>query len=149
VTLLALLMLSHSRAAMLAAAICGLSWAAAAGARRVVGLIFVGIFAATALVVSFPDALEAIEQEYIRKGAADEEGLLRSRRQEWEESLRLAEEGGWIGGGYGVTIGDTSFTGGLTAVGYGREKGNSQLAIVEETGVIGFVFYLLLLLALF
>jgi O-antigen ligase len=37
----------------------------------------------------------------------------------------------------------------LTAVGYGREKGNSQLAIVEETGVIGLVFYAFFLSALF
>jgi O-antigen ligase len=36
----------------------------------------------------------------------------------------------------------------LTAVGYGREKGNSQLAIVEETGLVGLAFYLVLVFAL-
>ena len=56
---------------------------------------------------------------------------------------------GWSGGGYGVTIGDTNFKGGLTAIGYGREKGNTQLAIVEETGIIGLLIYLYLLYVLF
>ena len=40
---------------------------------------------------------------------------------------------------FGNSIGGGSFAGGLTAVGYGREKGNTQLAIVEETGLVGLI----------
>jgi hypothetical protein len=45
---------------------------------------------------------------------------------------------------------DTSgFDFGLTAFGYGREKGNTQLAIMEELGLIGLWLYGLLLASLF
>lgn len=147
--LLALLVSSHSRAAMLAAALCGLGWAAAAGARRVFALILVGLFGATVLTLAFPETLGPIEQRFVLKGATEEEGFFFSRRNKWEQSFRFAQEGGWIGGGYGVTIGDASFAGGLSAVGYGREKGSSQLAIIEETGVVGLGLYVVLLLTLF
>jgi hypothetical protein len=75
--------------------------------------------------------------------------VLYTRREVWQISYDQAKKGGWLGGGYGVTIGDTEFEGGFTAVGYGREKGNSQLAIIEETGLIGFALYLNSLLPLF
>ena len=56
-----------------------------------------------------------------------------------------------MGAGYGISIGaDTSgYRGGITAVGYGREKGNSPLAVVEETGIIGFVLVCLIIWRLF
>jgi len=37
----------------------------------------------------------------------------------------------------------------LSALSYGREKGNSQLAIVEETGLVGLGLYGILLITLF
>ena len=37
---------------------------------------------------------------------------------------------------------------GLTAVGYGREKGNTQLAIWEETGLVGLGLYSLFVLGI-
>jgi hypothetical protein len=40
-----------------------------------------------------------------------------------------------MGAGFSVTIGDTNYK--IKQASYGREKGNSQLAILEETGVIG------------
>ena len=75
--------------------------------------------------------------------------LLKTRRDVWSDSYSQAILGGWTGGGFGVTIGETRF--GFTnlgSVGYGREKSNSQLAIVEETGLIGFGLYCLLLVVL-
>ena len=75
--------------------------------------------------------------------------MLYTREEVWSKSFEQAKKGGWFGGGYGVTIGDKDFKGGLTAVGYGREKGNSQLAINEETGLIGLGIYLLSLFVLF
>ena len=41
------------------------------------------------------------------------------------------------------------FQGGLAATGYGREKGNSQLGIMEETGVVGLCLYLASTFSLF
>jgi O-antigen ligase len=37
----------------------------------------------------------------------------------------------------------------FSSVGYGREKGNSQLAVVEETGLIGLAFYGVFLFTMF
>ena len=52
----------------------------------------------------------------------------------------LHEIGGWMGGGYGVTIGGGEFVfDNLNAANYGREKANSQLGIFEETGASGLV----------
>ena len=34
---------------------------------------------------------------------------------------------------------------GLTAIGYGREKANSQLAVLEETGFVGGILYVILI----
>src|SRR5262249_43946651 len=90
-----------------------------------------------------------INKDYIFKRSGEESGILFSRRSVWQKSYENAEEGGLFGAGYGVTVGDTAFEGGLTAFGYGREKGNAQLAIVEETGLVGLGFYLILLLTLF
>jgi O-antigen ligase len=65
------------------------------------------------------------------------------------QSYKAAVEGGLLGLGYGVSFGAGKFAGGLTAVGYGREKGNTQLAIVEETGLVGLFLYALLVFSLF
>lgn len=69
--------------------------------------------------------------------------MLRSRDEVWEISYEQALKGGLIGGGYGVTIDSLeAFEGGLNSAGYGREKGNSQLGIMEETGIVGLCLYL-------
>ena len=85
----------------------------------------------------------------LHKGAKVD--VLESRRDVWDATYLAALQGGWLGSGYGVTIGGAEFSlsGGLSLVNYGREKGNSQLAVIEETGVVGFIFYLLLLVIFF
>jgi O-antigen ligase len=88
-------------------------------------------------------------QSYVLKGFDSENGVLYSRQPVWEKSLEAAVLGGWFGLGYGTAAGHTSFEGGLTAARYGREKGNAQLAVVEETGLVGLAFYIVLLIALF
>src|SRR5208283_3167499 len=104
----------------------------------------------TGAFIAVPNVNETLEQRYIRKAPAGSEAAIFSSRQElWEESYEQAVKGGFVGGGYGVTIGDTDFAGGLTAVGYGREKGNSQLAIMEETGMVGLGLYVIFLVVLF
>lgn len=76
--------------------------------------------------------------------------LLASRQMPWQISYNHAVKGGWTGGGFGVNIGEEQFDfSGLSASNYGREKANSQLAIIEETGIVGFCSYALLLLIFF
>jgi O-antigen ligase len=60
----------------------------------------------------------------------------------------MAKQGGLFGAGYGVSINGGEFSGGLTTFGYGREKGNTQLAIVEETGIVGLALYMLIVVSL-
>ncbi|EKD69896.1 MAG: hypothetical protein ACD_46C00708G0010 [uncultured bacterium] len=76
--------------------------------------------------------------------------LLQSRSFVWQESYRQAMKGGIMGGGFSVTIGDANFSNKqIEGIGYGREKGNSQFAIMEETGLIGLVLYLSVLILFF
>jgi O-antigen ligase len=99
-----------------------------------------------------PSLYERFERQYIYKLGTKEQGVLYTREEVWQVSYDQAKKGGWLGGGYGVTIGETvnaNFQGGFTSVGYGREKGNSQLAIVEETGLVGLGIYLASLYLLF
>lgn len=88
---------------------------------------------------------------FIRKSNVEEASIWATRADVWKDSLELAQQGGLLGAGYGVTIGETKqrgFTWGFSATGLGREKGNSQFAILEETGVIGLVLYITLMLTL-
>jgi O-antigen ligase len=113
---------------------------------------FVLVFIAAALLLAAAASSAVIGtayNDYILKGNDQESGVLHSRRDVWAKSYENAEAGGWVGVGYGVTVGDTAFQGGLTSVGYGREKGNAQLAIIEETGLVGLSLYLFVLLTLF
>ena len=77
-------------------------------------------------------------------------GVLQSRDQVWKQSIKQAEKGGIMGGGFSATIGDNDFSGTYLSNGsYGREKGNSQLAIMEETGIIGLILYAIILIYFF
>ena len=77
-------------------------------------------------------------------------GIFATRIDNWQNTYEGAYQGGWIGVGYGVAYGVTEFnlTSQLTASTYGREKSNAPLAVIEETGVIGFILYIALLLSL-
>lgn len=113
-------------------------------------LLVVAAWLAVVVSLAFPSLVNEIEDTYVRKGISREAGgILHSRHDVWDESYEQALKGGWIGGGYGVTIGEGMTTDvSVTAVGYGREKANSQLAIIEETGWIGLFLYVLLVVGL-
>ena len=74
-----------------------------------------------------------------------------SREEIWRKSYELALLGGNFGGGSGINIGE-KFSGQigpeLSTGKYGREHGNAQLAIMEQTGLIGLGLYLLLVLSI-
>lgn len=137
------LLASTSRAAILIVLCTLLGLFLALGqSRKVFILLVVGGVIASVFVFA-PQQVEQISNRFIYKGQATEQGATYSRDEVWRESYELAVEGGWTGSGYGVTIGDSNFQGALTAVGYGREKGNSQFAIAEETGLVGLAIYLI------
>lgn len=78
----------------------------------------------------------------------DERGVFFSREKVWQESFDHAVRGGWLGGGFGVTIGEpmpAAIGFSVADIGYGREHGNAQMAIVEETGIIGLTLYAIML----
>ncbi len=117
-------------------------------ARRTSIVFFAGLAIATA-VLMWPGALDKLEARYVRKNIQVHNAEVAfSRLTPWEISWDMAKQGGWFGAGYGVSIDAGSFQGGLTAVGYGREKGNTQLAIMEESGIVGLALHLLLVITL-
>jgi len=112
-------------------------------ARRASILLFGALAIVTGLVM-WPGTLQGIESRFVRKNLkVQNSAVAYSRLEPWAVSWEMAKQGGWWGAGYGVSIGAGSFGGGLTSVGYGREKGNTQLAIVEETGIVGLVLHVL------
>jgi len=109
-------------------------------------LIIVSIFT----ILCIPSMLLKIEGGiggYLHKGGAGalSSSIFESRFQPWKASFEGAIAGGWTGVGFGVSAGQQNFElgGRFTGSFYGREKGNSQLAVIEETGIAGFVLYLM------
>lgn len=145
--LLVLLWRSASRSALLCA-LCVVGFAGLAlraSKMFVVALMAVNIVAITTIAV--PEINDHMYERLILKNSAEGD-IFFSRREPWRESMEGAIEGGWFGLGYGASFGDSEFDLGLTAFGYGREKGNSQLAILEEMGIVGAVIYALLVLTI-
>ena len=140
---------TYARSSMMSAAALGLGFCLSFKLRRTTFvLVLIGAALLFATVVDTA-IVDTTYRELVLKGGTNKNGLLFSRQEVWDQSYENAEAGGWFGAGYGVTIGDIAFEGGLTAVGYGREKGNAQLAIVEETGLVGLGLYAILLTTLF
>lgn len=135
------LLWTHSRAAILTGLLMIWGYAFTCGAGRKLTLAITTLLVLLITVIAAPQVIDAIEKRYVFKGADVEAGVLATRRDVWSESLDYARRGSLFGGGYGVTLGDEGFAGGWSAVGYGREKGNSQLAIWEETGLVGLTLY--------
>lgn len=89
-------------------------------------------------------------KRYIFKTDINQTDILYSRMAVWGTSIDSAMAGGLTGIGYSASNGftDFSFNGRLTTIMYGREKGNSQLAIIEETGWIGLALYLIVIMTI-
>ncbi len=145
--LLATLLLTGARSSILSVGVVGLVYMFHGGGKRNAMMVAVGVFVAIAVVQAFPNLIDWAGS-LVAKGTQESGDIFDSRRGVWEASLAGAEQGGMFGVGFGVSAGDSGFEGGVTAVGYGREKGNSALAVIEELGQVGFVFYVLLILGL-
>jgi O-antigen ligase len=146
---LGLLLRTYARASILSAGVIAIGFCLSLKLRKT-SFILVLIAAALLFAAAVGTAvLDTTYHEYLLKGGTEDRGVLYSRADAWQQSYENAKQGGWYGAGYGVTVGDTDFEGGLSASTYGREKGNSQLGIIEETGLVGFGMYLMLLFILF
>lgn len=145
----AVLLLTGSRSSILAVGMAGVIFLYYAGLARYAALLglalLVGVVAIVA-VPELPDKAWSIVQKGTKQSSGD---VFYSRRQVFEDSWAGAVQGDLAGLGFGVSAGRTEFSGGLTAEGYGREKGNSTLAIVEELGLIGLTLYTLMILSFF
>lgn len=132
------LIMSQSRTALLMA-LCVLSgFLMVISVRNLLKFFYLISFFAIIFFVLVPAAKDKIISQVIYKGSTN---VLDTREEVWSDSLEKAQEGGWFGGGYGVSIGAENWAGGFSANSYGREKGNSQLAVLEETGIVGFILY--------
>lgn len=137
-------LLSGSRGALIATLLPFLGFALAFGFLRFTAMLMAGAVALLALLVVVPAAND-VARRIVYKTSDTGASLFSTRESVWIESLEMAKSGGATGAGFGVSIGSESFEGGFTAVGYGREKGNSQLAILEELGFVGLTLYIALL----
>ena len=147
--LLVLLWFSGSRASMLAAlSIFAVFFVALSPKKRIMAFGLIGVLSFGA-AIAVPAVQASLYERFIVKGNLREHGAILATRQDlWSESYEFAKQGGVVGGGYGVSIGRPTFSLGLTAVGYGREKGNTPLAVWEETGMVGLALYVLLILGI-
>jgi O-antigen ligase len=137
---------AHSRGAMLIVSLTFCGFLMAISMAKRIQFVVLGAGLLVCLAIFVPEKFASL----VYKQGLREQGVLFTREKVWSDSYKQAEKGGWFGGGYGVTIGELGeFDGGLDSYGYGREKGNSQLAIVEETGLIGLGLYVVSLLVLF
>ncbi len=152
IILFGLLLLSGSRAAMLSAAPAAIVFAYGALPRRTVVLSAACVAFAVGAVIVLPPAVTAPLakplENLVTKGRHD---LLFSRERAWTRSYEKAREGGLAGLGYGVSAGApaTFKLGRLTTGDYTRQKANAQLALIEETGVIGLAAFAFFLVQLF
>ncbi len=143
-----LLWRSGSRASILCAIVIVGTFAVVVSSGRRAATVVLLVFTAGAISVAAPELQQGVYQRVIVKNTRGDDAFF-SRRATWEKTYDAAKEGGALGLGYGVSAGFSSYSFGLTSNTYGREKGNAQLAIWEETGLVGLALYAIFLLVLF
>ncbi|OGT32465.1 MAG: hypothetical protein A3C44_03445 [Gammaproteobacteria bacterium RIFCSPHIGHO2_02_FULL_39_13] len=113
------------------------------------------LFAMLMIVLLNPMVIVTLEQGIVThvlkradESSINTQQMLYTRNKVWQKSYQQAVKGGWLGGGFYVTIGENDFSLSHPNA-YGREKGNSQLAIMEETGIIGLSLCFLLVISFY
>lgn len=149
--LLLILLLTRSRTAAVLGLCIFLGFALVALPRRtlvIAALAGVALVGAAGAVPSLTERVISPVRQFLEKG--HDEDVLFSRRELWRRSYDYAARGGIVGLGFGVSADShMGFEGGSNTIGYAREKGNAQLATVEETGLTGLAISLGLVLQLF
>ncbi|MCX7121857.1 MAG: O-antigen ligase family protein [Gammaproteobacteria bacterium] len=160
------LVVSYSRSAM-AIFLCVLfSFCVSLSLSKKIQIVMLSFIAIAIIVVMMPVSyLESKIISHIYKSQgnvtvnSDASLILTTRSTVWQNSYEQAMKGGIFGGGFDVDIGNKHFSDewickdshgrNIQTDCYGREKGNTQLAIMEETGIVGLVFYILILSSFF
>ena len=138
-----LLLLTYSRAAILALVIGTITYLIITKSKKILAILF----SSTALLFVLYFTVSPLQSSIDSVLNKDGGKILGRRMILWEPSFEAAKLGGVFGLGYGVSAPDIKtpiLTGSHYENGrYIREKGNSFLAIIEETGLIGLILFLL------
>jgi O-antigen ligase len=155
---IALLMSTYARAGIVGAAVaCFLVCIAMRQYRLVIGgmAASLAIAALTAVLIPQPTGMiegsrtQSISSLFLYKGKPTED-LMASRRGPWDQTVAVIKQHPWFGSGFGTSVtGQNATYFELTRARFVdsrmiREHGNSYLAIVEWSGLLGVLpFYLL------
>lgn len=142
---LVMLVLSHSRASLGALSIILLISMRNLNLGRRLLFLYSAALAAVLLFVMVPKLYQDVYSQYVLKRS---DTLVHSREDQFQSSWDAAREGGVTGAGFGVSIGMSRYWNFSKFSTSAREKGSTQLAVVEETGLVGFTLYLAMLLAI-
>jgi O-antigen ligase len=146
VSIVVVMLATHSRAALCAFLILPALSARQLKVGRKVTLAYLALLALILTYALRPEYFNIVYQSYVAKRS---DNIMASRGNQMEDSWAAAKEGGIFGEGFGVSVGVSRYWEWTTFSRVSREKGNSMLAIVEETGLVGLGFYLAVLLALY
>src|SRR5215472_9344128 len=95
-----------------------------------------------------PEQFRDVSDSYVYKQAGRGH-FMDSRRGPWERSVATFREHPWIGLGFGAADNSADFQFNVATPGHQmRERGSSYLTMVEGTGLIGIVPFVLLVLGL-
>lgn len=157
---IALLMSSYARAGIAGAAVACLLVCVALRQYRLIvsgAVATVAIAGLTVMLAPLPTGMpqsshpESISSMFLYKGRYGE-GLMASRRGPWDQTVAVIKQHPWFGSGFGTSVtGKNATYYELTRTRFvdsrmAREHGNSYLAIVEWSGLLGVIpFYLLVL----
>lgn len=138
-----LIIITYSRASVLSLTVGILAFLLITKSKKILAVIF----SLTAMLLVLYFTIQPINDTFNRLLNKDGGNILDRRMILWEPSFEAARLGGFFGLGYGVSspnIKTPELTGSHYEDGrYIREKGNSVLAMIEETGFMGLVLFLL------
>jgi O-antigen ligase len=151
---LLLLFSSYARAGIVAAGISCVFLCAGLRQYRLLAKVVAASLALAALAAALlprsSQQPESLTSTFLYKGHR-EEGILGSRRSVWDQTLSVIREHPWFGSGFGTSVvmfenpvesGEAFKSAPETT----REHGSSYLAIVEGTGILGALPFLILVM---
>ncbi|MBO6563636.1 MAG: hypothetical protein JJ956_02745 [Pseudomonadales bacterium] len=141
---LGLVLATSSRASIGAIVIATAVYLFGAGFLRYGVLLLVALLLGLIIHLNNPELFESAQKRFLYKDdrALRFEDIFKSREKIWEVSRRKAEDGGFVGVGFGIAAGHREQSDFSAFQGTrGREKGNTVLAVMEETGKVGLVLY--------
>ena len=144
-----LIVLTYSRAVMLAVGIGLLLYLILTKSYKTFLFGFLLVLSIVIMFFNIQSVNQSISQILSKHGW----NILAARTVLWQPSFEAAKLGGVNGLGYGVSSPDIILPEGTGSYYKGniyiREKGNSTLALIEETGVIGLIFFIMPLVFVF